>query len=362
MTLAVRVRKRLTGQFALDVDLAVPPGVTILFGASGSGKTTLLRCVAGLMRPDAGSLVIDGEVLFDDRNGVDVPTSKRHFGFVFQDLALFPHLTAADNIGFGLAALTAAEREARVMAIADSLRIAPVLRRRPGELSGGQRQRVGLARSLVTSPRVLLLDEPLSALDHDTQSRIIEDLRAWNRARSIPILYVTHSHREVFALGERVIVLSHGSIAADGAPDAVMNAPESDMMASLAGFENLLDGVVESRSAAAGTMRSRMTSSDVELEVPLTSARPGAAIRVAIRAGDILVATQPPRGLSARNILSGTIIAITAEGPRVTLAVDAGIRLFAHVTPTARDLLRLQAGTGVWLVIKTHSCRVVSAL
>jgi molybdate transport system ATP-binding protein len=362
MTLAVRVRKRLTEQFALDVDLAFPPGVTILFGASGSGKTTLLRCVAGLLRPDAGSLAIDNDVIFDAERRIDVPTSKRHFGFVFQDLALFPHLTAADNIAFGLSDLSPSERHARVAAIAQSLRIAPVLRRRPGEISGGQRQRVGLARSLVISPRVLLLDEPLAALDHQTQSHIIEDLRAWNGARRIPILYVTHSHREVFALGERVIVLSHGTVAADGAPDEVMNAPETDTMAALAGFENVFDAVVESRSVAAGVMRSRLAATEVELEVPLTSAQPGAAIRVAIRAGDILVATEPPRGLSARNILGGRIIVMTPEGPRVTLAVDVGIRLLVHVTPTARDVLRLQAGSAVWLVIKTHSCRVVSAL
>jgi molybdate transport system ATP-binding protein len=359
MTLAVRVRKRFAASFTLDVEFSVPPGVTILFGASGSGKTTLLRCVAGLLRPDAGALAVDADKIFDDRTGIDVPPWRRRFGFVFQDLALFPHLTAADNIAYGLGHLDTTERARRAAAIAGSFRIGHLLTRRPREISGGERQRVGLARALVTDPRVLLLDEPLSGLDRIAQSRIIEDLRAWNAAHRIPILYVTHSHREVFALGERVLVLEEGRIAADGAPDAVMHVPETDVMAALAGFENVFDTVVETRVDAAGVMRTRACSGAVELEVPLTSAQGGATIRVAIRAGDILVATELPRGLSARNILPGRIVSLTQEGSRVRLAVDVGLTLEVHITPTARTALQLQAGTPVWLVIKTHSCRVV---
>jgi molybdate transport system ATP-binding protein len=359
MTLAVRVRKRFAASFALDVEFSAPPGVTILFGASGSGKTTLLRCVAGLMTPDAGAVAVDADLVFDDRTSVDVPSWRRRFGFVFQQLALFPHLTAADNIAYGLAHLDAADRRRRAAAIADSFRIGHLLTRRPAEISGGERQRVGLARALVTDPRVLLLDEPLSGLDRIAQSRIIEDLRAWNAAHRIPILYVTHSHREVFALGERVLILQDGRIAADGAPDAVVQQPETDVMAALAGFENVFDTVVEARMDAAGVMRTRACRGAVELEVPLTSAQPGATIRVAIRAGDILVATELPRGLSARNILPGRIASLTQEGSRVRISVDVGLTLEVHVTPTARAALQLQAGTPVWLVIKTHSCRVV---
>jgi molybdate transport system ATP-binding protein len=359
MTLAVRVRKRFAASFALDVEFSAPPGVTILFGASGSGKTTLLRCVAGLLRPDAGALAVGAGLVFDDRTGVDVPPWRRRFGFVFQQLALFPHLTAADNIAYGLAHLDASDRRRRAEAIAGSFRIGHLLARRPAQISGGERQRVGLARALVTDPRVLLLDEPLSGLDRLAQSRIIEDLRAWNAAHRIPILYVTHSHREVFALGERVLVLEEGRIVADGAPDAVMQQPETDVMAALAGFENVFDTMVETRIEAAGVMRTRACNGAVELEVPLTSARQGATIRVAIRAGDILVATELPRGLSARNILPGQIVSLTQEGSHVRLSVDVGLALEVHITPTARTALQLQAGTPVWLVIKTHSCRVV---
>ena len=241
MTLAVRIRKRLTPSFALDVRFSALPGVTILFGASGSGKTTVLRSVAGLLRPDEGTIAIGDAIVFDTDSGTDLSPSSRGFGFVFQDLALFPHLTAGQNIGYGLFALGRDERGERVSRIAAAFHLEVVMNRRPGEISGGQRQRVGLARSLVTNPRALLLDEPLSALDHHTQSRIIEDLRLWNAAHRIPILYVTHSQREVFALGDRVVALHDGAIVADGAPESVMNTPETETMASLAGFENVFD-------------------------------------------------------------------------------------------------------------------------
>ncbi|HEY7289876.1 MAG TPA: molybdenum ABC transporter ATP-binding protein [Vicinamibacterales bacterium] len=361
MTLAVRVRKRLSSQFGLDVELAVEPGVTILFGASGSGKSTLLRCIAGLTRPDSGLVRVGDDVVFDGERGVDVRPSRRQFGFLFQTLALFPHLTIADNIAYGLDSLPPDQRGARIGAIAESFRIAHLLSRRPPEVSGGERQRAGLARSLVAAPRVLLLDEPLSALDYETQSRIIEDLRGWNSARRIPILYVTHSHREVFALGEQVVVLRDGRISAGGAPDDVMNAPETDVMAVLTGFENVLNAAVVSRDDASGVMRTSLAGSRTVLEVPLTAARQGDAIRVAIRAGDIIAAVEEPHGLSARNVLQGRISALTREGPRVALNVDIGTTVLVYVTPAACDVLRLQAGTEVWLVIKTHSCRVVSA-
>ena len=197
MSLAASIRAALSPQFTLDVRFSVAPGITMVFGASGSGKTTMLKCLAGLHRPDAGTIVIDGRVMFDAGRGIDVPVRRRGLGYVFQHLALFPHMTVEQNLHYGLSSLDHAARRARTASVAESFRIAHLLARRPSEISGGERQRTALARSLVTDPRFLLLDEPLSALDHVTQSRIIEDLRAWNAARGIPILYVTHSHREV---------------------------------------------------------------------------------------------------------------------------------------------------------------------
>jgi len=365
MNLSVHVRKRLSAQFVLDVRCDVTPGVTIVFGESGSGKTTLLRSVAGLIQPDEGRIAIGERTLFDAAAGIDVAPAARRVGFVFQYLALFPHLTAADNIEYGLARLTPEERRQRTAAIAASFRISHLLARRPGEISGGERQRVGLARSLVTDPDVLLLDEPLSALDHGTQSRIIEDLRRWNESRRIPILYVTHSQREAFALGERVIVVEAGAIVADGTPHDVIETPPSERVARLAGFENLLDAVVLRRDPFAGVMVCRLTGTtgaQVDLETPLANVDVDDAVRVAIRAGDIIIATERPRGLSARNVLPGTIASLSQQGALVRADVSIGVPLEVHLTPTAAHALGLHAAEDVWLVIKSHSCRLVSAV
>jgi len=363
MKLAVRARKRLSRHFSLDVAFDVDSGVTIVFGESGSGKTTVLRCVAGLTEPDDGRIAIGDRVLYDAAGGVAVAPAERRVGFVFQHLALFPHLTASRNIAYGLSRLSGEERQARTSAIAASFHIAHLLDRRPAEISGGERQRVGLARALVTDPAILLLDEPLSALDRATQSRIIADLREWNDAHRIPILYVTHSQREAFALGERVLLLREGAIVGEGSPDAVLDAPSHEGVARLAGFENLLDAEVVDRRPDSGVMVARLAGTNVELETPLASAAAGARVRIAVRAGDILVAAERPRGLSARNIIAGRIATLTRQGPTVRLHVDVGgVPIEAHVTPASSELLGLHPSTDVWLVIKTHSCHPVSAV
>jgi molybdate transport system ATP-binding protein len=380
VTLSATLRARLSAAFALDVHLVAAPGMTMIFGASGSGKTTLLRCLAGLRRPDAGEIIVGDRTWFRSIGRIDLPARRRHVGYVFQHLALFPHMTAAQNIAYGLADRDEAARRARTRAIADSFHIAHLLDRRPDAISGGERQRVALARSLVTDPHLLLLDEPLAALDLATQTRIIADLRIWNATHRIPILYVTHAHREVFALGERVVVLRHGAIVADGTPHAVLETPAQETVAQLAGFENLLPIAHTSPHPDAGTMTCRLASTadvaaikgavdatagdvGVDLEVPLTNlpADPRVPVRVAIRAGDIMLAAEEPRGLSARNVLPGTIASIRREGATVIVFVDAGCRFEVHVTPGAEASLRLAAGQRIWLVIKTHSCRLVTA-
>jgi molybdate transport system ATP-binding protein len=351
---------KLSSAFTLDATLEAPAGVTIVFGASGSGKSTLLRSVAGLIRPDAGSISAGNRILFDASTGRNVAVPQRRVGYVFQQLALFPHMSVADNLAYGLRNRRGEAAREQVLAIAESFRIQHLLSRRPDAISGGERQRAALARSLVTDPEVLLLDEPLSALDHATQSRIIDDLRAWNAAHGIPILYVTHAHREVFALGDRVVVLDRGRVAATGVPHEVLDLPEEEGLARIAGFENVFDGVVTERRLDVGTMQYTISGSTTELEVPLSRGRAGASIRVAVRAGDILLATEPPRGLSARNVIAGRITSLVREGPTVVASVDAGAPFVVHVTPGAIDALGLEPGRQVWLIIKTYSCRIVS--
>jgi len=361
MNLSARIQKRLSESFSLDVDLSAAPGITMLFGASGSGKTTLLRCVAGLLHPDAGAIRVGEETVFDSADGVDVPAAQRNVGFVFQNLSLFPHLSVAQNVQYGLHRLSGEQVRERTERILAAFRISDLLKRKPSEISGGERQRVALARTLVTDPRALLLDEPLAALDRTTQSQIIEDLRAWNASHGIPVLYVTHSRREVFALGERVVVLQEGKILSQGTPREVLDEPFQESLAQLAGFENFFDAKVLSISADYGTMHCRLAGTDTEMEVPLSRAHVGATVRIAIRAGDILVAAELPRALSARNVLPGTIKSLRREDGKVVAEVDAGKNFEVDLTPGACESLQLAADRQVWLVIKTHSCHLVSA-
>jgi molybdate transport system ATP-binding protein len=359
VTLSATIRRRLSERFTLDVSFEANAGVTILFGASGSGKSTLLRCLAGLERPDRGRIAVGARVLFDTGDGHNVAVAARHIGYVFQGLALFPHMTVSDNIGYGLAHLEAAARRARVERMAESFRITHILDQKPTAISGGEGQRVALARALVTDPSLLLLDEPLSALDYATQSRIIADLRAWNAERRLPVIYVTHSQREVYALGERVLALERGRIVADGTPDAVMTMPAEDPIAQLAGYENVFDATVVGTNDASGTMECRLDG-DVEIEVPLFAAAPGSTLTLAVRAGDILLANEQPRGLSARNVIRGTLRRLRTEGRTVVAEVEAGRLFEVHVTPGAVQTLGLRSATDVWLVIKTHSFRRVA--
>ncbi|MBZ5719460.1 MAG: molybdenum ABC transporter ATP-binding protein [Acidobacteriia bacterium] len=359
--LTAQIRKQFCSSgraFELRADFAVPPGITILFGPSGAGKTTLLDCIAGLTRPDSGRIAVGNHVLFAD--GTGVPVQRRRIGYVFQDLALFPHLRVEENIRYGLAPLAAGERGQRTDSILESFRIAHLRARRPGEISSGERQRVALARALVTDPCLLLLDEPLAALDAATKSMIVEDLRAWNQLHRIPILYVTHSRDEVFALGENMLLLEEGKVVAQGTPHQVMTAPRRETVAQLAGFENIFTVQVVAAHEDRGTMTCRITGSKVELETPLVRAEVGSTLRVAIDAGDILLASVPPTGLSARNVIPGRVISLEQRDVIVVAKVDCGAEMAVHLTLAARDALHLQPGRDVWLVIKTHSCHLMA--
>jgi molybdate transport system ATP-binding protein len=367
--LETRVRKQL-GEFVLDVSFHAAPGFTILFGASGAGKTTLLDCIAGLFRPDAGCIRIGERVLYDSVSRVDIPLAKRRVGYVFQNLALFPHLTVQQNVEYGLARLSRRERSDRAAEILRAFHIDHLASRSARDISGGESQRVALARTLVTNPALLLLDEPLSALDAPTKSKIIDDLRDWNRVHRIPILYVTHSRDEVFALGERVFVLDRGKILAQGTPHEVMTAPSQETVAQLAGFENIFDATVEAVHPELGCMTCRIgASSAVFVETPLVRASVGSTLRLGVRAGDILLATSLPQGLSARNLIHGRVRSLEQRDVIVSCRVECGgtnlanagwgVEMECHLTLAARDSLHLTPGCEVWLVIKTHSCHVM---
>jgi len=364
--LEVAVRRRVaseSGVFELDVSFTLENGITILFGASGAGKTTLLDAIAGLVTPDAGRIAVSGRILFDSRVGVNLAPKDRNIGYVFQDLALFPHMMVEANIAYGLAGHGAVERNDRVTKALESLGIAVLRERRPAQLSGGERQRVALARALVTQPSLLLLDEPLTALDLPIRMKIADDLRRSIQNLPIPILYVTHSRDEVFMLGERLLVLEQGKLIAQGTPHEVMSAPQSETVAQLAGFENLFDAEVISLHRERGTMTCRIGRDEdkaLELETPLVRAEPGAKLRLGISAGDILLSTSAPVGLSARNILPGKLLSLSQRDAIIVARVDCGVELSVHLTLGARDSLELAPGRQVWVIVKTHSCHLLA--
>ena len=341
------------------MDFRLPSGITILFGPSGAGKSTLLDCLAGLLRPQSGRIVLGSEVLQDSASHIFQVPQNRRLAYLFQSPSLFPHLTIENNVAFGVRHLGDEERSHRVNDLLEAFRISHLALRKPREISGGEAQRVALARALATSPRAVLLDEPLKGLDAELKSAIVDDLRAWNRARQLPILYVTHQRDEVDALGDRVIALDRGCIVAYGDPQSVLDAPRRKRLAYAAGFENHLTAVVQDVREFDGVMRVRLSGSQTELEVPLGYADAGARVHIAIRAGDILLATQKPVGLSARNILEGSIDSLEERGPTVVCRVNAGAIFLVHVTPGAVRSLELAAGKPVWLILKTHSCRLV---
>jgi molybdate transport system ATP-binding protein len=371
----VKARKRF-GSFQLDCEFTAGAGFTILFGASGAGKTTLLDCVAGLTTPDAGRIASGDRLLFDSDQPTDIPVAKRNVGYVLQDLALFPHLTVEQNVEYGLTKLSHAHRRERAISMLREFRIEQLRDRKPGQISGGERQRVALARALITEPRALLLDEPLAAVDAGIKAKIIDDLRRWNQAHAIPILYVTHSREEVIALGERVIVIEAGRIIAQGTPHQVLRAPRQETIAQLAGFENIFDAVVESIHEDRGSMYCRLntcasgacargergTRSETALilETPLIHADVGTKLRVGIQAGDILLGTVQPIGLSARNVIRGTLLSLEWRDMIISARVDCGVEMEVYLTLAAQEALRLAPGNEVWLVIKTHSCHLMT--
>ncbi len=344
--------------FHLDVEFEVPPGFAILFGASGSGKTTTLKSISGIARPDSGRISINDEVLFESERGINLPIRRRGVGYVFQDLALFPHLSALANVEFGMSHLPQGDRRRRAEGMMEALHILHTARRKPREMSGGEAQRVALARALSCGPRLLLLDEPLSAIDEATKLGIISDLKSINRELRLPILYVTHSRDEAVSLGERVIVFERGRVVARGEPIKIFGTPITNSVARLTGVENIFAGSVVSKSEEGGTMTVEISdrSGSCQIDVPFGNQAPGEQVTVAVPSGDILLATEEPRSTSLRNRLHGRISAIEDKLNRTVVGVQAGVTWNASVTRHAVRELGLLEGKDVWLAFKTHSC------
>ena len=349
------VRRTLPGGFRVSARAELPLGgglVTVLFGASGSGKTTLLRALAGLDRPEEGTITFAGETWLDAGAGAFVPPQRRGVGLLFQDYALFPHLTVAGNVGFGLRRGDA--REARVREVADRLGLAELLGRRPAALSGGQRQRVALARALAPRPRLLLLDEPFSALDAPARVELRGELRRTLETSGVPAIVVTHDRVEALALGDRMVVMVDGAIRQVGPVEAVFGAPADVDVARVVGTENVLHARLSRRTDGLAVVAAG--------PLTLVGVDPGGLEDEAwacIRAEEIVIEETPPAATSAQNLFRGTVTARSDEGPLVRVRLDCGVPLVALVTRASAARLGLVPGRTVAALVKAPSVRLV---
>jgi molybdate transport system ATP-binding protein len=350
--LEVDIAHRLAA-FELDIHFRTGRGLTALFGRSGAGKTSVVNAIAGLIRPERGRIVVDGSVLIDTERGIRAPAHRRRVGYVFQEGRLFPHLTVRQNLLFGRWFARDSAPASRLEDVVDLLGIAPLLDRRPGRLSGGEKQRVAIGRALLASPRLLLMDEPLAALDAGRKDEILPYLERLRDQASVPIVYVSHSVAEVTRLANTIVLISDGRVRAVGPVQEVMGRAE---LYPLAGrFEA---GAVLAVRVAAHDARWRLTEltgAFGKLMVPLLDAPIGTALRVRIRARDVILALTPPIGISALNVLAGRVEALVPieEGALEVELRLGGERLLARVTRRSGEALGLVPGRQVFAVIKT---------
>ena len=342
LRLDVHVRR---GSFDLRVDVALSPGITGVLGRSGAGKTTLLHLVAGLVR--GGQVTLDGQVL--EGPGAWVAPERRRIGLVFQDLRLFPHLSVRRNLAYG--------GQTRLGELVDLLELGALLDVRPADLSGGERQRVALGRALASDPRLLLLDEPLSALDPGRRGEVLPYLRRIAADAKIPVLYVSHQLAEVLELTRELLVLDRGRVLGHGSVDALLGLPDVLGVAHDLGLENVVHVDGATLDAAAGVVRARAGVCALVLpaDAPAEVLRSGRGA-VALRPGDVIVAAEPVR-TSARNVLPGRVDRIDPLAGRWMVRVDVGFPLLVELTREAAEELGLGVGSPVFCLAKTSAFR-----
>lgn len=349
--LEVDARRRL-GDFSVDARLSAGKGVTALFGRSGSGKSTIVNMVAGLLRPDAGRIAVDGKMLFDAAIGMDLPPERRRVGYVFQDARLFPHLSVRSNLCFGLNRVPRAERRIEPGPVIDLLGIGHLLDRRPAGLSGGERQRVAIGRALLANPRILLMDEPLAALDPQRKAEVLPFLAGLARRFDIPVLYVSHSMDEVLALADTLALVDDGRIAATGAVEDLLARPELRPLTGRYEAGAVLRAVVAGHDPELGI--SRLAFRGGTLVAALTGLPVGTVVRVRVHARDVAIALDRPERVSIRNVLPAVVRTVTANDQhQVDVTLDCGgTLLWAQITAHGQADLDLKPGMAVHALVK----------
>lgn len=356
--ISVNIRKTYPRRDAIEARLTFsldPPSVTILFGPSGSGKTTILRCMAGLEQPEEGTIYFNGQPWLDVARGVALPPQARGLGYMSQDYALFPNYSVEGNVAYGLSGLSESEKIERVNGALRLLQIEELARQRPAQLSGGQQQRVALARAIARRPRLLLLDEPLSALDAPTRAKLCGELRVLLTHLSIPSVVVTHDWTEALALGDQIAVIGQGRVLQTGRPQDVFTRPVDADVARVVGVETVVQGTLKGMQEGLATVQVGEVSLTAVVEEKI-----GPEVFVCIRAEDITLEPMGAGETSARNHLCGIVRTIVSLGAMAKVTVDCGFPLAALITRSALSELHLAMGTPVKAAFKAGSVHLVS--
>lgn len=351
MSLQVAISHRY-GDFTLDLAFDAHAGITALFGRSGAGKTTVINAIAGLLRPDAGRIVLNGDVLFDADAGQHVPVAQRRLGTVFQDARLFPHLSVRDNLNFGARYAPPGAKGPGFDDVVSLLGLAQLLNRAPVTLSGGEKQRVALGRALLSRPRMLLMDEPLASLDGPRKQEILPYLeRLRDGDLRLPILYVSHAVDEIARLADTLVLLQDGHVAAQGPLFDVMSDPAAVPLLGVREAGAVIEAEV---IAHADDGLSTLQISAGHLELPGVQAPVGTKVRLRVLAQDVILSKGVPAGLSSVNILPVTILAVQpGDGPGAAIVLQAGQdRLLARVTARAITEMGLVAGMTCYGILK----------
>ena len=353
--MALQVRVQATTPIPLDVSFSVDPGqVLALVGPSGSGKTTVLRTIAGLFTPHTAKISVGGVVWTDTAAGVNLPVPARRLGMVAQSYALFPHMTALQNVMAAMGHLPAPARKPEAVRVLALVNMADMADRRPAQLSGGQQQRVAVARALARAPHVLLLDEPFSAVDRPAREVLYGEIRALRAAVNMPVVLVTHDMDEAQMLADTVVVLQAGKVLRAGAVAEILVDPLAMRSIGLAEAGAILTATVAAHDDDGIT---RLSSSAGPLFVPRIEAAIGAGLRLRVQAQDVMLARARPEGLSALNILPVTVVAVRGgDGPGVLVELRAGDdMLLARITRRSAEALGLRPGVGCFAIVKSLS-------
>ena len=360
----LRVNLQQDGPIPLDVAFHCEPGQVLgLFGPSGSGKTTILRTIAGLYAPRQGHVTVDGETWLDTAAALNLPTHARRVGFVFQEYALFPHLSVLSNVTTALGHRPRGERRARALELLRLVHLHERVDRHPGSLSGGERQRVAVARALAREPRVLLLDEPFAAVDRGLRRSLQSEIDGIRRAVDIPIVLVTHDFEDVVRLATHLVLIRTGQVIANGSLTSLTSRPDLPWLREAVGLGAVIDATVvrvdETRRLA------ELDIGGSVLLAPQAGLTAGGQVRIRVPAREVILATGAPSGLSVHNVLTGTVTSVVVDGPSEAAIVQLAVgraRILAEVTRDAVSRLGIVEGKLLHALIKSVSLEVLSTM